>query len=104
MLKKVTEFFGSASKTLQGITDVESAKAALPKLTELTASADEFPKLMANLPEGVKSAISGVWEKGGADLQVLAEKVMKLPGVESVLKPAVTQLMDKLEAVAPKKG
>jgi hypothetical protein len=59
---------------------------------------------MANLPEGAKSAVSGVWEKGVADMKVLAEKVMKLPGVESVLKPAVTQLMDKLEAVGPKKG
>lgn len=104
LLKKVTEFFGSAGKTLQGITDVESAKAALPKLTELTSSTDELSKSMANLPEGAKSSISGVWEKGIAELKALVEKVMALPGVESVLRPKVNELMGKLEAIAGTKA
>jgi uncharacterized protein YukE len=103
LLKKVTEFFGSAGTALKGITDVESAKAALPKLGELTASTDELSKLMANVPEAAKSALSGVWEKGVVELKALVEKTLALPGVESVLKPAVTELLDKLAAIAGKK-
>ena len=37
---------------MQGITDVESAKAALPTLKELTAKAEELSKPLAGLPEG----------------------------------------------------
>jgi hypothetical protein len=104
LLSKVTEFFGSAGKTLQGITDVESAKAALPKLTELTASTDELSKSMASLPEGAKTAISGVVDKGIAELKAVVEKIMALPGVEGVLKPKIDELMKKLEAIAGKKS
>lgn len=103
LMKKVTDFFDTAGKTLQGITDVESAKAALPKLNELSASTDDFSALMAKLPEGARSNISSVMEKGIAELKVLADKVMALPGVESVIKPSVNELMEKLAAIANKK-
>jgi hypothetical protein len=103
LLKKVTDVFQSAGSTLQGITDAESAKAALPKLKELTNSTDEFAKAMARLPENAKPAVAGVMEGGIANLKVLVEKVLAIPGVESVLKPAVTELVSKLAAVAGKK-
>lgn len=100
LLSKITEFFGSAGKAMQGITDVESAKAALPTVEELKVKADELSKSITGLPEGAKSAVSGVMETGLAELKALVDKVLALPGVESVLKPAISGLMDKLQTVA----
>jgi len=60
-------------------------------------------ELAGKAGEGAKSAISGVWEKGVAELKAVVKKGMTLPGVESVLKPAVTELMDKLGGIAGKK-
>ena len=97
LLSKITEFFGSAGKAMQGITDVESAKAALPTVEELKVKADELSKSVAGLPDGAKSAVSGVMDKGLAELKVLVDKVLALPGVEAVLKPAVGELLDKLK-------
>jgi hypothetical protein len=98
LLNKITEFFGSAGKAVQGVTDVESAKAALPTLQELTAKADELSQSVSSLPEGAKSAIASVMESGLGELKTLVEKVLALPGVEEVLKPAIGDLMEKLQA------
>jgi hypothetical protein len=100
LLSKITEFFGSAGKTLQGVTDAESAKLALPTIEQLSGQADELTKSLAGLPDGAKVAVTGVLEKGLAELKALVEKVLALPGVDSVLKPAVSGLLDKLKTVA----
>ena len=39
-------------------------------------------------------------ERGLAELQTLVDKVLALPGVESVVKPAVSELIDKLKTIA----
>ena len=58
---------------------------------------DELSKSVAGLPDGAKSAVSGVMDKGLAELKTLVDKVLALPGVEAVLKPAVGELLDKLK-------
>jgi len=100
LLSKITEFFGSAGKTLQGVTDAESAKLALPTIEQLSGQADELTKSLAGLPDGAKVAVTGVLEKGLAEFKTLVDKVLALPGVDSVLKPAVSGLLDKLKTVA----
>ena len=102
LLTKVTDFFGSVTKSLQGITDVDSAKAALPKLEELTGSTDSLSQAIGALPEGAKSAISGVVEKGITELKALVEKIEAIPGVSAVVKPTIDKLMEKLSTLAVK--
>lgn len=104
LMTKVNELFNSTKNTLQGITDVDSAKAALPKLEELKGSADSLSKSISTLPEGAKSTISGVVEKGITELKALVEKIEAIPGVSAVAKPTIDQLMEKLSALAMKKG
>jgi ElaB/YqjD/DUF883 family membrane-anchored ribosome-binding protein len=99
VLKHVTDFFGSATKALQGITDSESAQAAATDLTELHERVDGMAQGIGDLPAEAQAAIKKVIEKGLAGLKIVAEKVEEIPGVETVVKPKVDELMAKLEAL-----
>lgn len=102
LLAKVADLFGLTKESLQGITDVDSAKSAVPKLEELGGTADSLSQAIKALPEGARSAISGVVEKGTAELKVLVEKIEAIPGVSAVVKPAIDKLMERLSALAVK--
>ncbi len=98
MLKQVTELFGKATKTLNGIKDVDSAKSALPDLSQLTESFNGISDLYGKLPDAAKSAVAGVFQSSLGNLKPVIEKVMAIPGVGEILKPAIDALMSKLEA------
>jgi hypothetical protein len=98
MLKKVSEMFGSATSTLQGVTDVNSATSALPELTKLTDSFGGMTELYGKLPDAAKSAVAGVFQSSLKQLEPIIAQVLAIPGVESVLKPAIDALMSKLSA------
>jgi hypothetical protein len=102
LLNKVVQFFNSATQSLQSITDVNSAKAAVPKLEELAKSADSLSQAIGTLPQGGKSAMSSVFENGIAGLKAHVEKIEALPGVSAVVKPAIDKLMEKLSPLAVK--
>lgn len=45
-----------------------------------------------------KSAVAGVFQSSIAQLKPIIEKIMAIPGVEAILKPAIDALMSKLDA------
>lgn len=45
-----------------------------------------------------KGAVSSVFQSSLGQLKPIIEKVMSIPGVEAVLKPAIDALMSKLDA------
>lgn len=100
LLKKVTDLLGSASTSLQGVTDVDTSKAALPKLTELNGSLASLKATIEKLPAEAKTALASVIDKGVEQLEALSKKVEALPGVSDVVKPEVDKLIQGIKDLA----
>jgi len=98
MLKQVAEMFGTATKTLSGVTDADSATAALPALGKLTEGFGGMTEMFGKMPDAAKGAVSGVFQTSIGQLKPIIDKIMAIPGVEAILKPAIDALMSKLEA------
>lgn len=98
MLKNVQESFGKLTSTLSSITDGESATAALPQLSQLTESFGGMSDLFGKLPDAAKGAVSGVFGSAVSELKPILDKIMAIPGVDAIIKPAIDALMAKLEA------
>ena len=98
MLKNVQESFGKLTSTLSAITDGESATAALPQLSQLTESFGGMNDLFGKLPDAAKGAVSGVFGSAVSELKPMLDKIMAIPGVDAIIKPAIDALMAKLDA------
>lgn len=96
----LTGIFDSASETLGGITDIDSATAAVPGLEELggkvTGAADMFDKI----PEAARGPLSGIATEGLGSLQPIIDKVMGIPGVGDILKPILDPILAALQGMA----
>lgn len=91
--------FSSATDSLSGITDVDSATAALPAIEEVTGKLGGLSDVITRLPDAAKGPIGGIVETGLATLQPLIEKVSAIPGVGSIIEPVITPLMAMLEGL-----
>jgi hypothetical protein len=99
MLTKVKEFFTSATQSLTKIKDEATARAAIPDLEELEGKISGLADMTAKLPGEAKTAVSGLLESGVDGIKSLVEKIMAIPGVESVVKPKMDAIMQKLTAL-----
>jgi len=99
MLKKVTTYINSAKEALSNVDNTETAQTAAAKLEELEGSLEGVPEKFAALPEGAKSALAGVIEKGREALQQLAQKIDENPEIREVIKPKIEQVMQKLSSL-----
>jgi hypothetical protein len=91
--------FGSASETLSGITDLESAKNAIPSLQEAAGNLGGLSDVMARLPEAAKGPLGSVVQNGIGMLQPLVEKISAIPGVGPVIEPFVAPIMEMLNGM-----
>jgi uncharacterized phage infection (PIP) family protein YhgE len=98
MLKNITDLFSKASTTLSGVSDEASATAALPEIHNLTESFGSFTEIYNQLPDAAKSAVAGVFTSSLSDLKPMLEKILAIPGAQSILKPALDALMAKLQS------
>ncbi|MEE9319214.1 MAG: DUF937 domain-containing protein [Granulosicoccus sp.] len=92
--------FGSTTDALSGITDADTATAAIPALEEATSKLGGVNDLFARLPDAAKGPVSSIVSGGMATLQPILDKVIALPGVGSVVEPVVKPLMDLLKGMA----
>jgi hypothetical protein len=93
---KIAEFFTQATTALSGVKDVETAKAAVPKLEALGVNADAIKGLLDKLPAEAKTAVTGAVDQGVASLTTLADQLKALPGVEPIIKPHLDSLLAKV--------
>ena len=98
--KQITNNIASVRSTLDGITDVASAQAALPKLQEVTAQIDKTDGAVGQLTAEQRKAIAAVINPLMPAVNQLCDKVLAIPGVAEVLKPSVDTLKAKLTAFA----
>lgn len=102
MLKSITDTFDSAEKTLAGVKDSETARAAGPAMDEMIAKVQGLSAAAEKLPAEAKSALAPMVEAGIAKLKELYEKIKAIPEVETVIKPRFDELLAKVSALAGK--
>jgi len=88
-LSSLTASFGS-------ITDVDSAKAAIPSITSATDQLGNLAGMMDKLPEVARGPIAKIVSDAMPQLQELINKLSAIPGVGAVLKPVIEGLSAKL--------
>lgn len=86
--------------TLPGITDAAAAQMALPKINEAIAQLNDVNARSAKLPPEGRSALARLVGTAAPSIYLMCDKVMAIPGVGPVAKPAIDDLRAKLEALA----
>jgi hypothetical protein len=97
--QQVTDVFENATTTLDGVTDAASAKAALPKLTEIDDSLTKLGGLVDQLPAEGKSALATLVSGSLSSLETLVAKVNEIPGAGEAIKPVTDSMLEKLRAM-----
>ena len=92
--------FDTAKSSLEGITDADSATAALPDLTAMGDKVAGLGGLLDKIPEGSRGAISGIITTGIETLTPIIEKLRALPGVGAIIDPVITPIMETLQGLA----
>jgi hypothetical protein len=98
--KQITNSVASVRTTLDGVSDVASAQAALPKLQEATTQIDKTGSEVGQLSAEQRKLIAAVINPLMPAVNQLCDKVLAIPGVAEVLKPSVDTLKAKLTALA----
>ena len=94
------DVFSSATDTVSGITDADSATAAVPAFEELNGKVDGLSGLWDKVPEAGRGPLSSMVSDGLGKLTPAVEKVNELPGVADALGPVASTLLEKLQAFA----
>lgn len=87
---------GSLTTSFSGITDVDSAKAALPNITSASDNLGGLAGMMAKLPEAAQGPIKAVVAGGMPQIQEMIDKISAIPGVGPIVKPVLDGLTEKL--------
>ena len=96
---KFGDFFGSTAGTLEGITDADSATAALPDLEKASESLGGLSSMVADGGDTAKSAVSGALGEGMDKLGPVVEKLQGDSGIWGVLEPVVGPMMETLKGM-----
>ena len=92
--------FGTTSALLNGVTDAESAEAALPRLERASGTLDDVAAQYENAPESARGPLQGVIDDGLARIRPLIDTVMTREGVASVLSPVVEPMLETLQGLS----
>lgn len=91
--------FGGATDAISGITDVDSANAAVPALNEVSGRVDGLSGMWDKVPEAARGPMSGMIGDNMGKLTPMLDKANEIPGVSDVLGPVTGPLLDKLKAL-----
>ena len=94
--KQITNSITSLRTTLDGITDVASARAALPKVQEAASQIDKSGGEVGQLSADQRKLVAGLINPLMPAFNQLCDKVLAIPGVAEVLKPSVDAVKAKL--------
>ena len=96
LTKNFSGYFDSINGALDGITDADTAKAAMPNLEKLSGQFDDLTGLFKKLPEAARGGFTTLLEAGQKTLAEKSEKVLGIPGVSDLLKPLLDGLLAKI--------
>jgi hypothetical protein len=84
---------------LQGVTDADSAKAALPKLQDAKGQIDKVNGLTGQLSPEQRKILAGLLNQFMPTINPLFDKVLTIPGVAELIKPTIDGLRTTLAAL-----
>ena len=100
----VGELATSAVNDLQssvaGIKDEATAQAALPGLTKASSEFDQLTGLLGQLSPEARKTVTEVFAAIKPNLDQLLDRVLGIPGVGAIIKPAVDAIRAKLDSLA----
>jgi peptidoglycan hydrolase-like protein with peptidoglycan-binding domain len=97
---QINSSVNTLKSALPGITDVATAQAALPKINEAVAQLNDISARAAKLsPEG-RSALAKLIIVVRPSINQMCDKVIAIPDVGAVAKPAIDDLQARLDALA----
>jgi hypothetical protein len=85
---------------LQGIKDVDTARAALPTLQDSTTQFDKLSGLANQLPASGTTALAAFLVSVRPSIDEVFIKVLAIPGVSEVAKPTIDTIKTKLDDLA----
>jgi hypothetical protein len=94
--KQVDDSVASLRTALGSVTDAASAQASLPKVQEATSQIDKIGGLLGQLSPDQRKLLAGLINQAMPALNPLFDKVLAIPGVAEILKPAIDTLKAKL--------
>src|SRR5262249_52447657 len=94
--RQIGDSLAQLRTSLTGITDVASARAALPKLQQATAQIDKVGSMVGQLSSDQRKFVSGLVTPAMATIDQLFDKVLAIPGVGEVVRPTVDTLKTRL--------
>ena len=97
--KEVTASLESLRTVLQGVSDAESAKAALPKLQDAKGQIDKVNSLIGQLSPDQRKILAGLVNQFMPTLNPLFDKVLAIAGVGELIKPTINGLRTTLVAL-----
>jgi hypothetical protein len=95
LVTSIRDMVGSVASTLAGITDEKSATSAVPELNKFSDSLSKMSDTFAKLPGPAKAVLANVFETALGDMKPQIEKILAMPGVEAIVKPAIDSLLEK---------
>ncbi len=93
---ELTGVMDTVTGSLGSITDVESAKAALPQLDKATTKLGSLAGMLDKLPESARGPVMKIVSEGMPQIQSLIDKISAIPGVGPIIKPVADGLLEKL--------
>jgi hypothetical protein len=97
---QLNEIVQSAETSLEGITDAQSAEAAVPALNQINSQLEQLSGTVGQLPEDAKKVLADLLGDQVTELKTLAESVANQEGVGAVLNPVLEPIMAKLDSWA----
>ena len=85
--------------SLMGIKDEASAQATLPTLTQTSSEFDQLTGLLNQLSPENRKLLADTFASIKPNLDQLLDKAIAIPGVATIIKPAVDAIRSKLDAL-----
>jgi hypothetical protein len=86
--------------TFGGITDADSAQAAVPQLEGINTQLDEITGLAGQLPEAAKGPFQGIVATAMDTIKPMIDSAIEASGAGAILQPIVDSMMEKLAGMA----
>jgi Bacterial protein of unknown function (DUF937) len=88
--------FDVVRTSLANVKDLDTAKAALPRLQDAASQVSKISGLAAQMSPEAKRAVAGYLGQSLPTINPLIETILKIPGVSALLKPVLDQIMGPL--------
>ena len=97
---QVNSSIGTLRSTLAGITDEASARAALPKLRDVSAQLDRINTLSAQLSPENRRTLASLIATAMPTIRTALDRILAVPGAGDVARSTFNELRGRLDTLA----